>query len=182
MGAVIFAVAALEAAINELCSDASEGNLYNLRPVDETVIKRIGAMWIAGVPRTASYSVVEKYAIVLQLADRQGFDTGAEPWQSAAELAKLRNALVHYEPEWVPMAVVQEKHKFERALQGKFAPNPLAPPENPYYPDKILGHGCAEWSVRSAITFAGEFATRLGIFHNPLGNIDLPELSTNGPA
>lgn len=139
-------------------------------------------MWRAGVPRTARYGVVEKYAIALELSDRVGFDIGAEPWQSVSELARLRNALVHYEPEWVPMASTGEVHKFERSLKGKFALNPLAPPENPYYPDKVLGHGCAAWAVESSMAFTDAFVERLGIFGNPLGNRTLPELSTDWPA
>jgi hypothetical protein len=178
MGAVVFSIAALEAAINELFTDAAEGNLHNLRPLDEVVIKRLGTMWLSGVPRTASYRVVDKFAIALHLADRDALDASAEPWQSAMELAKLRNALIHYEPEWVPMPVTGEAHKFEKSLRGKFPENPLAPSENAYYPDKLLGHGCAAWAVHSALAFAGAFSERLGIFGNLLGGGGAPELAT----
>ena len=179
VGAIFFSVAALEAAINELFTDASEGNLLGWRPVDEAVIRRCGAMWRAGVPRTARYTVVDKYAIALELADSVAFDKAAEPWQAASELARLRNALVHYEPEWVPMASGADMHTFEKRLKGRFASNPLASPDSPYYPDKVLGHGCAAWAVKSSMAFADVFAERLGIFGNPLGKLGSPELSTD---
>jgi hypothetical protein len=47
-------------------------------------------------------------------------------------------------------------------LQGKFNLNPLTGAGNPFYPDKCLGHGCAEWAVNSSIKFVDEFFEKLG--------------------
>jgi len=179
IGSVLFSVAALEAAINELFADASEANYGKLRPVDEQVIKRMGEMWLLGVPRTARYTVPEKYAIALALASKGPFDKGAEPWQSAAKLVKLRNALIHYEPEWVPISPTTpgDAHMFERQFAGTFPTNPLAPDENPFYPDKILGHGCAAWAIRSAMDFMDAFAGKLGLLAGLYGGRDNPEFA-----
>jgi hypothetical protein len=177
IGAVIFSAAALEAAANELFSDASD-NPASIRPVDEVAAKRLGALWRADVPRTAAYPILEKYAIALLLTDRAGFDTGTEPWQSASALVKLRNALIHYEPEWVPMPGGDQTHSFEKSLRGKFPENPLAPADSPYYPAKLLGHGCAQWAVRTALVFSTEFSKRMGLFGPWLGKADSPELAT----
>jgi hypothetical protein len=179
MGSVLFSVASLEAAINELFADAAESNLARLRPLDEGVVRRMGMMWLSGVPRTARFAVLDKYAIALALADQTPFDKGAEPWQSAAKLVKLRNALVHYEPEWVLAnpATASDAHSFERDLSGRFDLNPLAAPENPFYPDKLLGYGCAAWSARSAMNFMDEFCRRLALLARPYGNRDSHELA-----
>jgi len=37
---------------------------------------------------------------------------------------------------------------------------------NPYFPDKCLGAGCAEWAVVSAKSFADDFCSRLDIQAN----------------
>ena len=180
IGAVLFSVASLEAAINELFTDASEGNLGRLRPVDELVIKRMGEMWLLGVPRTARYTVPDKYAIALALAGKSAFDKGAEPWQSVVKLVKLRNALVHYEPEWVPLDSAKQpgdEHAFEKQLAGKFPVNPLAPDENPFYPDKVLGHGCAAWGIRSAMDFMDSFKDKLGLLAGLYGGRHASELA-----
>jgi hypothetical protein len=79
-------------------------------------------------------------------------------------LIKLRNALVHYEPEWTINISDTEKitvQKFEKILKGKFQLNPLTGEGNSFFPDKCLGHGCAEWAVKSSIMFADEFFLRM---------------------
>ena len=56
-----------------------------------------------------------------------------------------------------------DAHKFESALKSRFAQNRITGARNPYYPDKLLGHGCAEWAVNNSIRFVDEFCRRLGI-------------------
>ena len=34
---------------------------------------------------------------------------------------------------------------------------------NPFYPDKALGHGCAEWAVNTALAYADAVHTALGL-------------------
>jgi hypothetical protein len=53
--------------------------------------------------------------------------------------------------------------KFEKILRKKFAPNPLAEKNNPFFPDKCLGHGCAEWALINSVIFTDEFFRRLGL-------------------
>ena len=178
IGSVLFSVASLEAAINELFTDASEANLGKLRPVDEHVIKRMGEMWLLGIPRTARYPVAEKYAIALALTGTPPFDNGAEPWQSVVKLVTLRNALIHYEPEWAPVDSTKkagDEHRFEKKLTGMFPINPLVPNANPFYPDKVLGHGCAAWAVRSSMAFMDSFKERLGLLTGLYGDRESSE-------
>jgi hypothetical protein len=91
-------------------------------------------------------------------------DKGAAPYQDAWLLVQLRNALVHYKPEWIiGAAPVAVRHEFEKKLANKFALNPFTGAGNPFYPDKCLGHGCAKWSLMSSIAFINEFYVRLGM-------------------
>jgi hypothetical protein len=48
-------------------------------------------------------------------------------------------------------------------LGGKFIANPLTGQDNPFYPDKCLGHGCAEWAVNSSVKFNDDFFSRMGL-------------------
>jgi hypothetical protein len=48
-------------------------------------------------------------------------------------------------------------------LRKKFATNPLAAKNVPFFPDKCLGHGCAEWAIVNSIIFVDEFFRRLGL-------------------
>lgn len=123
------------------------------------------AMWKQGIPRRAGYPILQKYEIALQLNGKPSFDTSRSPYQDAKQLVNLRNALVHFEPETITSAVDGKKpqaHAFD-GLQSKFPNNPLTGPGNPYYPDKMLGAGCAAWAVRSAVAFTDEFFAKLGM-------------------
>ncbi len=127
-------------------------------------------MWKLEVPRTANYKILQKYQIALVLAQKQIFDPGNLPYQDVNLLVKLRNSLVHYEPEWVKSPASDDfgpddihTYAYEKKLRGKFLPNPLTGQGNPFYPDKCLGHGCAEWAVNSSVIFADAFFSRMGL-------------------
>ena len=68
---------------------------------------------------------------------------------------------MHYRREWVEIraggaAVAHsETHaeKFELLLKDRFAENPLAGKNLPFFPDRCLGHGCAEWAVTTSLSF-----------------------------
>jgi hypothetical protein len=59
------------------------------------------------------------------------------------------------------------QHKFVGQLQGKFTDNQLMKGSgNPWFPDKCLGHGCAEWCIRSVTELADQFFERIGVEPN----------------
>jgi len=147
-GSIITCVAFLEASINELLADASDRHEPHLAGLDTNIVNLMSKMWERGVPRTARYSVLEKYEIALDLAGLERFERGQNPFQDAKLVTDLRNAMIHWEPEWMPTGStaveLEESHKFEKSLRGKFALNPLTGVGNPFYPDKCLSHGCAQ--------------------------------------
>jgi hypothetical protein len=167
IGAIWMASGFLEANINELFSDAAEDYREFLNPLEEEVIDLLGRMWKRNIPRTARYSILEKYEIFLDLAHKKAFDRGVAPYQDVQVMIDLRNALMHYEPEWMlsgSTAPLQptDVHKLEKRLKGKFEMNPLTGAGNPFYPDKCLGHGCAKWCVESSVSLVDGFCERLG--------------------
>lgn len=164
VSSVILSAAFLEATINELFSDCAEPHVDD-RIASLEAHGLMGRLWRRerGIPRTASYSILEKYEIALELNSKPAFIPGTNPhYQAVKLLVDLRNALIHYEPETITSNSAQP-HKFEKRFTGKFEINPMTGAGNSFYPDKLLGAGCANWAVKSAVAFADEFFAKLGI-------------------
>lgn len=165
ISSVILSAAFLEAVINEIftdCADEHASPRVNNIPAKNLMAR----LWKLGIPKTAAYPILEKYEVALELNGLTSFDRGSNPYQDAKLLIELRNALVHFEPETImgySDDVYRDIHKFEKRLNGKFEENKLMAIGNPFYPDKVLGAGCANWSVRSALNFTDRFFSLLGI-------------------
>lgn len=63
-----------------------------------------------------------EYEMLLTFADVQPLDRGRQPYQDAALVVRLRNAVAHYQPEDLS---ADDPHKMEQALRGKFPDNEL---------------------------------------------------------
>ncbi len=104
--------------------------------------------------------ILQKYQFVLTAANKDAFNRGNSPYQEVDNLIKLRNALVHYKPEW---DTDLKNHKvIENRLKSRFNINPFSHDSSVFFPKKCLGHGCAEWSVKSTIEFIEDFYRRMG--------------------
>lgn len=169
VGTIFMSVSFLEAFINEFFSNCADNGLIRdrtyIKDLSEESVKTIKLLWEFGVPKTARYSVVEKYQTALKALAKPEFEKGKNPCQDVMTLAKLRNALIHYEPEWITNNHNEnyEEHEFEKKLKGKFKENPIFSSGNPFYPDRMLGHGCSAWAIETAMTFAESFCERVGI-------------------
>jgi hypothetical protein len=143
--------------INEAFADAaeSEGSCVAALPSDARA--RLVTLW--SVPRTSSYAILDKFDVAHLLITGQGLDRSDNRWCNASWVVRLRNLFVHFEPEWQEHGQRAEADigRVERALGSLFPVNPLAGAGNPYYPDRLLGAGCAAWSVQSALEFADYF-------------------------
>ncbi|MEK4074392.1 hypothetical protein MHI01_10820 [Paenibacillus sp. FSL M7-0656] len=91
----------LEATINEFLSNIKDENYNNNKRLKPKKRELINSMWELGIPKTAKYSILEKYQIALTLADKNLFKKGVSPYQDVYLLIQVRNAITHYEPEWV---------------------------------------------------------------------------------
>src|SRR5262249_45431182 len=95
------------------------------------------------------------------LFDKDPFKPGEDPYQSANNVIKLRDALVHYKPEWDDES--GQHQNLENRLRAKFALNPYAPTGSLWFPHQCLGAGCANWAVAKTRSFSDEFCVRLAI-------------------
>ncbi|MFB2980711.1 hypothetical protein [Microseira sp. BLCC-F43] len=177
-GSIITAVSYLEATINEFFVDIADG--YSSIKLSPDADALMDIMW----KQIEKSSILEKYQIALTLAQKNLFDKGCEPYQSASDLIEVRNALVHYKPEWVGNGDGYEKtlsEKLRRKLENRINRlNPLADAGNcAFFPHKCLGYGCAKWTVESCVKFTDEFFSRIGLPSNldsDRSNLNLPNI------
>jgi hypothetical protein len=90
----ISAVAFLEASINEVFDDIAEAHDSCIKPLSEETRELLAGLW-TGTDNLERWSTREKYRIVLLCAGAPNFDKGAQPYQDANLLVRLRNRLVH---------------------------------------------------------------------------------------
>lgn len=166
ISAVFSAVSFLEAEINELFMDSYDNHNGMVRDMPNKIVNELSQMWELGIPRTANYSIIEKYQIALTLAKKNKMNIGISPAQDISALIKLRNALVHYEPEWVTTKDANNSssaQKIEKLLKYKFELNTFTGENNPYFPDKCLSLGCIDWALKSIISFSDNFFISMGV-------------------
>ncbi len=168
IGSVFAAVAFLESNINELIAEAKDGDaqtlLHKLTEAEINGIKtnstQIESSKAAKAERISL--ILHKYKSFLKTVGKTDFEESII--DEASLLINLRNKLVHYSPEWIS-SDPNEKHNIEIKLEGKFKESKLFEGTgNPFYPDKCLGSGCADWSLKTAEKFADQFCQRLNIY------------------
>jgi len=146
--AVTLSVGSLKAFANELFADGTQ--------CFSSLSKEIrDAIWVLAEQRPS----MEKYDLALTLHAARPFDKGLPVYQNVEALVRLRNALIHFNPEWDD---AQDKHKkLSEHLRNKFPLSPFSPANGPLFPKRCMSHGCAEWAVRSVIAFLTDFQIRL---------------------
>lgn len=157
-GAILFAIAALEASINEFYQEALDGNKNTLSGLNDSQLSTLAKQWVTF---NSHFSVLEKYQEALKSVGQKEFDRSRNPFQDTSSLVYLRNALIHYKPEWEDEAKVHQK--IEVRLHKKFSLNTFSNPKGLWFPHQCLGAGCAKWSVDTIESFMSEFCKVLGI-------------------
>ena len=145
IGAVLTSVAFLEARINEIFSHCGDLEWSHHLPASWPEGRRIIGRLRPHIERKSSLS---KYEIALAACRASPWDRDKAPYAEAKLLVRLRNALTHYEPEWVNLERVdgrpveqKQQHGLERALRGQFDPMRGAHEGQPYWPERCLGAG-----------------------------------------
>lgn len=154
---ILMSVAALESKINEVYLFAVDRNLHVFEGVEGWIIDTLQEIWNA----IEEKPILTKYQVALTVCKKGKFDKGQNPYQDAHRLVTLRNALVHYKPEWD--TDLNEHKKLESYLSNRFPLSPFSHVNDAFFPKKCIGHGCASWAVETAIKFIDEFYHRLGI-------------------
>lgn len=147
---VMLATASLESNINEYLCEPEQ--VFSSLPKDSPH---------ALVRLLEQKSILEKYQSVLTFRGFAEYLTGEQPYQDADALVKLRNALVHFKPEWHDE---QELHrKIEGRLKGRFEINPAIGENSVFFPQQCMSYGCTKWAVNTALKFMRDFSQRSGL-------------------
>lgn len=104
--------------------------------------------------------VLRKYAVALAVRAGKRLDYGATAVQNADALIKLRNAVVHFRPEW--FGERQAHDRLSKRLQHRFQPSEFLPSE-PLFPRSWASSSFATWAVRSCVSFVKHFYAEVGL-------------------
>jgi hypothetical protein len=168
LNSLLSSVAFLESTINELYADATDEAYFFIDEKKETLLRAVREQW-ENEKNFDRAPMIAKYKKILDIAKKIQPDEHNPDFSDIRNLIEIRNYLMHYRREWVvvqkgPGANKSEEtqaEKFEKMLKNKFSENPLAQKNQQFFPDKCLGHGCAEWAVNTSIRFADEFFKNL---------------------
>ena len=170
LNALFSSVAFLESTINELWSDAADNAYFFSDTETEALFRTIGEKW-----NNENYfdrtPLPAKYQKVLVIGNKPVFSDDDPDFSGIRDLIGIRNYLMHYRREWVVIrddqapGVYSETHaeRLDQLFKDRFAPNPFAPKNLPFFPDQCLGHGCAEWGVNTCLAFTDRFFAALGL-------------------
>ena len=143
---ILTAVAALELHANELFADRA--SVFPNMSAD-----LLHHLW----KNYEQKSITEKFQLALVMRNAPKLPMGSRPGQDIDVLLALRNALMHFKPEWHDEAV---KHRaLSQKLRGKFKPSPLFPNEL-VFPHTWATHGCTKWAVERSVEFLRKFERR----------------------
>lgn len=149
VGCVVLASAAAEAYINELFADRLEffpGHAHTL----------LDALWGEFEQKT----VVAKFDLAHRLRMGRGIDKGAPPAQALDRLFKLRNALVHFKPEWDDEVANHER--LSKQLEGYAGRSPWRLHE-PLFPQAWATTVTTSWAVSAVLAFVSIFSAVTGL-------------------
>ena len=163
LGAVSSSVGYLESCVNEVFGNCAEEYKMDL-VLGSRQTEMLGKVWrIHGCSRL---STLAKYALALTVLSKKPIEAADRVFQSTSLLIRLRNWLIHFEPEWAQALdedeEPRESHRLAKTLKGKFALNPFRKSCEFEFPDRYLSAGCAEWAGDTALDFTDEFFRRLG--------------------
>jgi hypothetical protein len=104
---------------------------------------------------------MSRFELILHLLRKQPLNKGAEPFQSAALVVRLRNELLHYKSRW---GADMASNKLYAALQSlQHSPPAFTDPSMNFFPHRCLSADCAAWALRSVVAFLEEFYHLLGV-------------------
>ena len=170
LNSILSTVTFLESTINEFYADATDDAYFYIDKKHEALLKTVGEGW-QNEKNFDRAPMIIKYQKILVITGASPFEEDDPVFSNVRDLIQLRNYLMHYRREWVVVAdermsendTETQVEKFEKKLQRKFAQNPFAHKNQPYFPDKCFGHGCAEWAVTNSLRFTDAFFHKLDL-------------------
>ena len=107
---------------------------------------------------------LDKLAFALVLRNAPAFDRGSPPFQNAAALIRLRNALTHFKPEWTNSD--GEHARISSKLENLFDGTPFITGDRGLFPRRWASRSCTGWAVKSLIGIVLEFEKNGGLRTN----------------
>jgi len=170
LNSVLSTVSFLESTVNELYADAADDAYFFADEEHEALLRSLGEQW-RNEKNFDRAPLISKYQKILAITERPLFEDGDQAYANVRTLIEIRNHLLHYKREWV---VIRDRgipgggeetlaEKFGKILNKKFAVNPFAAKNLPFFPDRCMGHGYAEWAIVNSVIFTDEFFRRLGL-------------------
>jgi hypothetical protein len=106
-------------------------------------------------------NTMARFDLILHLLGKPKADKGAEPYQSAALVVRLRNELIHYKSRW---GTQMESTKLYSSLESlKHKAPPFTDPRMNFFPLRCLSAECADWALTSSVAFLEHFYSALGV-------------------
>jgi hypothetical protein len=148
---VFLAVAGLESYANELFIDMNQ----NFPGVRQELLEKL---WSDYERRK---SALEKFDLALLLRPASTQVAGVESFRSVDALVRLRNALMHFKPEWEPA-----KHKqLSSELCSFFKPSEFWANDPGLFPRAWASRNCTLWAINSVLSFIEDFENVAGLPH-----------------
>lgn len=155
LGVLTLSTAALEAFANELYFEG-EGLESDLNSKTKEILGEL-------IDRE---NLLAKYELVLAIRTSRGLPYGESVIQNVQTLILLRNAVIHFRPEW--SSDDGEHAKLSKKLNHKFAPSPYFSGEG-LFPRAWVSAEFAVWALKTTIKFFDYFCSESGI-RNPCMN------------
>lgn len=106
-------------------------------------------------------STLDRFALILHLLEKGKLNTGAESYENASLVVRLRNEITHYKSLWGEQ---MERSKLFSRLESKHhRPPPFTDPSMNFFPLRCLSADCAEWALSSTVAFLEHFYVALGV-------------------
>lgn len=159
---VMSSAAAMEAYINEIYIDSD-------KHFDSHDMNLLNDLWDV----LEKKSVIEKFQFALLLRNKEKIPSSSTVMENVKALIKLRNALIHFKPEWVHLQ--KEHDKIGKSLNGKFEMSPFVLNHEPIFPLRCMSFGMTKWAINTSYSFirafcsASDIENRLEQFEGVIG-------------
>lgn len=159
--AIICSIAALESTINQFMVDSSNKLSISPHKDDDSIFKKFKRLnkkenllkQLNNIP-----NVMLKYDVAFFLLKKK-FITHNKLKEDVGYLVDIRNALVHFTPEWDNAL---EKHWcLEKSRKNRFTDSGFYDSKALFFPYRCLSVSCAYWSHKTATSFIKMFHSHI---------------------
>jgi hypothetical protein len=106
-------------------------------------------------------SFLEKLNLALLLRGKPSLEKGTEPVQSVQDLVRLRNALIHFKPEWENEQIAHRD--LSTQLRRYFNRSAFLASDAGLFPRAWACHECTKWAVNAVLRLIEHFEERAGL-------------------